>query len=109
VLATTSERLVIDPAAVPAGAHLTTVGPKSAHAHETPTGLLARAAVVTCDSPAQAAAYPEPFFVDPGRLTPLGAVVAAAAPGRTGPDDLTVYCSVGLAGTEVLLAAALLG
>lgn len=109
ILATTSAQPVIDPAAVAAGTHVTTVGPKAAQAHETPTELLARAAIVTCDSPQQAAAYPEPFFTDPASLTPLSAVVAGPAPGRASPDDITVYCSVGLAGTEVLLAAALFG
>jgi ornithine cyclodeaminase/alanine dehydrogenase-like protein (mu-crystallin family) len=107
VLATTSAEPVIDPAAIAAGTHLTTVGPKSARAHETPAELLARATIVTCDSPQQAGAYAEPFFTDPGRLTPLSAVVAAQVPGRASPADITVYCSVGLAGTEVLLAAAL--
>ncbi len=107
ILATTSAQPVIDPAAIGAGTHVTTVGPKGARAHETPSQLLARAAVVTCDSPQQARAYPEPFFTDPASLTPLSAVVAGQAPGRASPADITVYCSVGLAGTEVLLAAAL--
>ena len=109
ILATTSARPVIDPAAIGAGTHVTTVGPKAARAHETPSQLLARAAVVTCDSPQQASAYPEPFFTDPASLTPLSAVVAGQARGRASPADITVYCSVGLAGTEVLLAAALFG
>jgi hypothetical protein len=34
--------------------------------------------------------------------------VAVDEAGRTGDDDITVHCSVGLAGTEVLLGAALL-
>ena len=109
VLATTSARPVLDPAVIRDGTHLTTVGPKWAHAHETPPQLLARAAIVTCDSPEQAGAYADPFFTDPARLTALGAVVAGQRDGRASPDDLTVYCSVGLAGTEVLLAAALFG
>jgi ornithine cyclodeaminase/alanine dehydrogenase-like protein (mu-crystallin family) len=37
------------------------------------------------------------------------ALLAGAAAGRTGPEQITVFCSVGLAGTEVALAAALLG
>jgi hypothetical protein len=35
------------------------------------------------------------------------AVVAGSKPGRTGRDDITVCCSVGLAGTEVVLPASL--
>ncbi len=84
VLATTSTVPVLDAATVEPGTHLTTVGPKWTGAHETPLELLRRAAVITCDSPQQAAAYPDPAA------------------------DITVHCSVGLAGTEVIIAAALL-
>lgn len=108
VLATTSTRPVLDAAAVRPGTHLSTVGPKWADAHETPLDLLSRAAVVTCDSPRQAAGYARPFFTDPAALTALGAVLAGDEPGRSEDDDITVHCSVGLAGTEVLLGAALL-
>lgn len=108
VLATTSTVPVLDAAAVGPGTHVTTVGPKWADAHETPLELLSRAAIVTCDSPQQAAAYGAPFFADPAGLTALSAVVAGDLAGRTQPGDITVHCSVGLAGTEVVLAAALL-
>lgn len=109
ILATRSAEPVIDVADVPAGAHLTTVGPKFAEAHETPTGLLAEAAIVTCDSPGQAAAYPEPFFTAPQRLTSLADVLLGRTPGRRRAHDITVHCSVGLAGSEILLAERLLG
>jgi ornithine cyclodeaminase len=42
-------------------------------------------------------------------MTELGAVLAGAAPGRTSAGQITVFCSVGLAGTDVAVAAALLG
>ena len=74
-----------------------------------PLDLAEKAAVITCDSPQQAAHYLRRFFVDPAALTALGAVVAGEEPGRTGDADITVHCSVGLAGTEVLLGARLLG
>ena len=109
VLATTSTSPVLDAAAIRPGTHLTTVGPKWAGAHELPLDLAEKAAVITCDSPQQAAHYPRRFFVDPAALTALGAVVAGEEPGRTGDADITVHCSVGLAGTEVLLGARLLG
>ena len=41
-------------------------------------------------------------------LRPLGAVVAGAVPGRTSPQQRVLFCSVGLAGTEVFLLARLL-
>jgi ornithine cyclodeaminase/alanine dehydrogenase-like protein (mu-crystallin family) len=40
---------------------------------------------------------------------PLGAVLAGDHPGRTDPDAITLYASVGLAGTEPYLLASLLG
>ncbi|MFK0097002.1 hypothetical protein [Streptomyces sp. NPDC091040] len=46
-------------------------------------------------------------FFPPARMTALGALLSGAAPGRTSPDQITVFCSVGLAGTEVAVAAAL--
>jgi ornithine cyclodeaminase/alanine dehydrogenase-like protein (mu-crystallin family) len=108
VLATRSATPVIDAADVAAGAHVTTIGPKAQSGHEIPTALVAKASVVTCDSPRQAAAYREPFFTDPTSLTPLADVLCGAAPGRKRPDDITVHCSVGLAGSEVLLAQRLI-
>ncbi len=108
ILATRSTTPVIDVGDVPAGAHLTTVGPKVAEAHETPIDLLAEAAIVTCDSPGQATAYPEPFFTAPQRLTSLADVLLGRTPGRRRAQDITVHCSVGLAGSEILLAERLL-
>ena len=108
VLATRSTEPVIDATDIAAGAHVTTVGPKSRDGHEAPAQLLTAAAVRTCDSPAQAAAYAEPFFTDPTSLVSLAEVLLGAAPGRRTSDDITVHCSVGLAGSEVLLAQRLL-
>jgi ornithine cyclodeaminase/alanine dehydrogenase-like protein (mu-crystallin family) len=108
VLATRSTTPVIDARDVPAGAHVATVGPKLAGGHETPLELVAAAAVVACDSPQQATAYPEPFFTQPEALVSLSEVLLGRAPGRRSPEDITLYCSVGLAGSEVLLAQRLL-
>lgn len=104
ILATRSTTPVIDADDVTPGTHLTTVGPKLAGAHETPLPLVARATVVTCDSPSQAAAYAEPFFTGLTPLVSLADVLLGHAPGRRTRDDITLHCSVGLAGSEVLLA-----
>ena len=108
ILATTSTMPVIDADDVARGAHVTTVGPKTISGHEVPVRLVAAAAVVTCDSPQQAAAYPEPFFTGSTPLVSLADVLVGAAAGRRHPDDITLHCSVGLAGSEVLLANRLL-
>jgi ornithine cyclodeaminase len=39
------------------------------------------------------------------RMVELGPIVAGNAPGRQRADEITLFCSVGLAGTEVALAA----
>jgi alanine dehydrogenase len=107
VLATRSTEPVIESAWVQAGAHVTTVGPKTVSGHEAPRDLADRAVLVATDSPAQAAAYGEPLFT--GRpLVHLGGIVSEALPGRTSPDDITLYVSTGLAGSEVVTAVAML-
>lgn len=58
--------------------------------------------------PPQAADYAAPFFTGDRELIDLGAVVKGTASGRNDPSDITLHCSVGLAGTEVILAALLL-
>jgi ornithine cyclodeaminase len=107
VLATRAARPVIEADAIRPGTHVNTVGPKLASAHEAPAELAERASVLVSDSPEQAAAYDEAFFTERA-LTHLGAVFAGDHAGRTGDGDITVYCSTGLAGSEVLLAEALL-
>jgi alanine dehydrogenase len=101
VLATTSGQPVIEADWVRPGAHVTTVGPKEVGRHECPVELAARAALVATDSLAQLDAYPHPYFLtDRSRIVALSEVE-----GR--PDGTTLFCSVGLAGTELAVAAAL--
>jgi len=84
-----------------------TVGPKTRSAHETPPALADTAAVVVSDSPAQASAYGEPFFTS-RPLVHLGGLLAGDELGRQLDSDITLYCSTGLAGSEVIVADALL-
>lgn len=107
IVATNSAVPVLEAAWISPGTHVTTLGPKSTSRHEIPADLADRAQVILTDSPAQAAGYTAPHLVAPERMTDLGAVLAGAATGRTSPEQITLYCSTGLAGTEVALAAAL--
>jgi alanine dehydrogenase len=106
VVATRAEAPVLDPGWVQRGAHVATVGPKLRGTHELPAELVERAEVAVSDSPDQAAAYPGEFFTA-RRLDHLGAVVCGDLPGRRSDAGITVYCSTGLAGTEVAVADAL--
>ncbi|WP_091085382.1 ornithine cyclodeaminase family protein [Micromonospora nigra] len=107
VLATTSTTPVLDPADLAPGTHVNAVGFKQRDRTEFGPDLLDAAAVLVTDSPAQAGAYvppmlaAEPPYAD--RLGDLGAVLAGAEPGRTTAEQVSLFCSVGLAGTEVFL------
>jgi alanine dehydrogenase len=107
VLATRSERPVIEADWIRPGTHVNTVGPKLASAHETPPELAESASTVVTDSPEQAPGYGEPFFT-PRALTHLGGVLTGDSPGRISDEDINLYCSIGLAGSEVVLAETLL-
>lgn len=107
VLATTSTAPVLDATDLAPGTHVNTVGFKQTDRHEFGTDLLDAADLLVTDSPGQATAYVPPMLaaVEPyaGRLRDLGAVLAGALPGRTTADQISVFCSTGLAGTEVFL------
>ncbi|MEO3777388.1 ornithine cyclodeaminase family protein [Micromonospora sp. B11E3] len=107
VLATTSPTPVLAAADLAPGAHVNAVGFKQIDRHEFGPDLLDRAEVLVTDSPAQAAAYDPPMLAAlppyADRLRDLGAVLAGAVPGRTRADQVSVFCSTGLAGTEVFL------
>jgi len=113
VLATSSGTPVIESGWVRAGAHVNTLGRKDVAAHECPVELAERAAVIITDSLAQVDGYPRPFFLQGAlrqRMGSLGGCVAGAGASRARDraDQITLFCSVGLAGTEVAVAAALL-
>ncbi len=59
------------------------------------------------DSLTQVDAYHRPFFIDVP-MVELADVVSGRRRGRTDRDDVTLFCSVGLAGTEVVVADRLL-
>ncbi|TDB96186.1 ornithine cyclodeaminase family protein [Micromonospora fluostatini] len=107
LVATTSVTPVLAAADLAPGTHLNVVGFKQLDRHEFGTDLLDAAEVLVTDSPAQAGAYLPPMLAAlppyAGRLRDLGAVLAGAVPGRTGADQVSVFCSTGLAGTEVFL------
>lgn len=90
------------------GVHINTVGPKSVKRHEVPIELVARSSVIATDSIEQLKAYSTPHFLvgtpDEERITQLGDHVSGKLSGRTRQDDVTLFCCVGLAGTEVVVA-----
>lgn len=110
-LATTSNSPVIDADWIEPGMHVSTLGPKSAKAHEAPQLLAPRADDIVTDSLAQLHGYGEPSWLtlEDGqleRLRLLAPIVTAREPGRVNEEQVTLFCSVGLAGTELLFAKA---
>lgn len=72
-----------------------------------PPELVERADIIFTDSPAQAASYPDHHIWSTNRMLDLADLVANGASARTSVTQITVFSSVGLAGTEVAVAAAL--
>ncbi|WP_420594451.1 ornithine cyclodeaminase family protein [Deinococcus sp.] len=105
-LATNSPVPVIQAEWVRPGTHVCTLGPKERERHEFPPELAARAALIVTDSPAQLGAYPGGHVLASAEVLSLGACLQNL-PSRQ-PSDITLFLSVGLAGTEVLLAQELL-
>lgn len=107
VLATSSRTPVIERSWLAPGTHVTTVGPKQQGASEFGLDVVEAADVVVTDSLAQLHAYNPPSMVATSeqseRVSSLGAVAANTSPGRQNESELTLYLSVGLAGTEVYL------
>lgn len=112
ITATTSATPVVDAEWLKPGAHLNLIGPKFHDACEVEPTIVDRADLLATDAPAQAAAIGENFLLAgtprENDLIDLAAVAAGQRPGRTNNDALTVFVSLGLAGTEVLLADAML-
>ncbi|PCR91934.1 ornithine cyclodeaminase family protein [Natrinema ejinorense] len=106
VCATDSEEPVFDPDWLAAGTHVTTIGPRFRDGHELPLAVVDRADVVATDSIPQVDDYDRPHIATGEhreRLVELADVLEEPHLGRSNDDDLTLFCSVGLAGTEVVL------
>ena len=108
VLGTTSPTPVVEDAWIAPGTHVTTVGPKTVAAHECPPELAARADLAVTDSLAQLVSYGADPIVPAERVVSLGAIAAGEAGGRGSAGDITLFVSTGLAGTEIVYAAAIL-
>lgn len=109
ICATTSPIPVIETAWIKPGAHINTVGPKSREAHEIGLDVADMADVIATDSPEQTRAYDPPFFLSNTqsgeRMIDLAQIVTGSVAARATGRETTLFCSTGLAGTEVLVAA----
>lgn len=109
ILATTSEVPIIDSSWIAPGAHVTTLGPKSISAHELPIKLATRAKVIATDSPQQIAAMGETHMLAGHEAYGCIRHLGSLTPGfERSAADVTLFLSIGLAGTEVACLAAAL-
>lgn len=112
LLVTTSAEPVLDGQWLKPGAHVHSLGPKRKDRHELDQTTLDRASLVTTDAPHQLAVEGEQglLYGTPWQtqLTDLADVVAGRVK-RPDARAITVFLSAGLAGTEVALAAWLIG
>jgi ornithine cyclodeaminase/alanine dehydrogenase-like protein (mu-crystallin family) len=112
ICATDSTQPVIRAEWILPGTHVTTIGPKQQGQHELDLDIAIGADVIVTDSPVQIAAYDPLFFLQGTlhmeRIIDLADIVAGKHEGRTSAEEITLFCSAGLAGTEVLLADRLL-
>lgn len=112
ICATTSRRPVLEGGWLRSDAHVTTVGPKTMDGHEIGLDVAEWAHTIATDSIEQTRTYRPPFFLDSTahqeRVADLSRVLDGAPRARLQESESTLFCSVGLAGTEVAVAAALL-
>jgi ornithine cyclodeaminase len=106
ILATSSPTPVIEADWLGSGAYVSTLGPKQQGRAEFGPDLPAIATMIVTDSLAQIDAYDPPNVLvgtsQRDRLVSLGAVRAGDV-ARPEPDRISLFFSVGLAGTEVYL------
>ncbi len=112
ICSTVSQTPVLEHEWIAPGTHVQNVGPKFRDGTELPPSLYEQAEVLVTDAPAQLADYGERFLVagtpHADRIVSLGEVIAGKVAGRSAHEQVTLFCSLGLAGTEVTLADELL-
>lgn len=110
--ATHSPTPVLESSWLKRGAHLSSIGPKLVDEHELPIDISDRLSIVATDSPVQVRSSGQGFFLHGtpawDRMIDLAEIVAGRTAGRNSNVDLTLFCSVGLAGTEVVIASTIL-
>nr|WP_210255453.1 ornithine cyclodeaminase family protein [Rhizobium sp. SG741] len=112
ICATTSSTPIIHASDLKPGVHVNTVGPKTQRGYELGLDIADVADVIATDSPEQTRAYASPFFLagsgNEHRMADLADIIAKREIGRRSSQDTTLFCSVGLAGTEVVVASAII-
>ena len=108
ICATASSVPVFDSAWLRRGVHINTIGPKFHSASEVEASIAGKSQRLVTDSLAQAAAFGEDFILygsdDFARLTSLSDIISDNEQAPRTAEEISLFYSLGLAGTEVLLA-----
>lgn len=109
VAATPARAPLFDADWIRPGTHVASMGSDAAGKQELPPALFDCAALF-CDLPAQAVVMGDfqHFTGDRGRIVAIGDVLRGAAPGRTSPDQVTVFDSSGIALQDLTIARRLI-
>lgn len=108
ICATNSSSPVIELDWLKQGVHINTIGPKSENRHELPLEVASQSSIITTDSLEQLNDYSTPHFLAntpyENNIIQLSDIVAGKRAARNSDNDMTLFCSVGLSGTEVVVA-----
>lgn len=106
ITATTSEAPLLRPEWLSAGVHLQNVGPKFKTSHEIPLEVVENCSLLATDALLQAETYGEEFLLPAAlrneRLKSLPEIYSTQR--QISKSESSWFCSLGLAGTEIVLA-----
>ena len=109
ICVTKSETPVFDPSWLKPGAHVNTVGPRFKGESELDASIAGLVQVVATDSRRQLRSYAKPYFLSDtpwmDAMFELGDIVLGKQLGRQSSDDMNLFCTAGLSGTEVAVAS----
>ncbi|GJQ12136.1 hypothetical protein GpartN1_g3927.t1 [Galdieria partita] len=107
IVATNSSLPVFDTKWLSPDVHINSVGPKFVDNHELPEDLITQCELIATDSIEQLNAYSPSHFIkgysSSAQVRDLGEVVGSSQPFRRGNPSITLFLSVGLSGTEVII------
>jgi ornithine cyclodeaminase/alanine dehydrogenase-like protein (mu-crystallin family) len=108
ICATVSHEPLFDPGWLKKGTHITTIGPRFNNKHELPIDGAVHSDLIATDSVAQIEDIGEKYFLHSHipltQYVSLSDIVSGKHLGRTNERQQTLFCSIGLAGTEVAVA-----
>jgi ornithine cyclodeaminase/alanine dehydrogenase-like protein (mu-crystallin family) len=105
ITATTSKVPVINYSSINKGAHIVWVGSKHKNANEIGNDIISKCNKIFTDSIEQLNSYNEPHILQNFKeVFDLSDVLSGKIKGRENNNELTIFASTGLSGTEVMLA-----